>query len=111
MDKVKEIWGFVKLQHFWILSPIIFLTGLVGWMMSTSKLAASFDSNKTQVDGYISKMNTVRGVTRHPNQEYLDGMDQLIQQRRNNVKAAWEKKWEAQKQRLVWPEALDAEFR
>lgn len=111
MDKAKEIWGFVKRQHFWILSPILFIIGLVGWFMATGKLAKSFDENKGKVDSYISTMSGVRGISPHPNQEYLDNMAKLIEQRRENVRKAWEKKWENQKQRLVWPEALNKELR
>ncbi len=111
MDKAKEIWGFVKRQHFWILAPILFITGLAGWFMATGKLARSFDENKGKVDSLISTMSGVRGISPHPNQDYLDNMSTLIEQRRENVRKAWEKKWEIQKQKLVWPEELNKELR
>jgi len=111
MDKVKEIWGFVRRQHFWLIAPLLFIAGFLGWFLSTSKLQKEFESNQTTVQGYISSMNTVGGVQPHPNQEYLDGMQQLIDQRRDNVRKAWQTKWENQKQRLRWPEGLDEGFR
>jgi hypothetical protein len=111
MDKAKEIWGFVRRQHFWLIAPLLFIAGFVGWFLSTSKLQKEFEANQSTVQGYIASMNTVGGVQPHPNQEYLDGMQQLIDQRRENVRKAWQTKWENQKQRLRWPEGLDEGFR
>jgi len=110
MDQLKNFLGIVKRQHFWFLSPILLVIGIVGWMMSTQKLSKEFDANKVTVNSYIQQMGTVSQNRPHPNDEYHQGMEQLIAERRENVRKAWEKKWERQKQELKWPTDLPAGF-
>lgn len=111
MDKLREFFGLLKRQHFWFLAPILLIMALIGWWLSSKKLSDEFSSNKSTVQGYLSQMQSVSGEQNHPNPDYHQGMETLIQQRRENVRAAWQTKWERQKQELKWPEQLPAEFR
>lgn len=111
MDKLREFLGLLKRQHFWFLAPILLLMAAAGWWLSSKKLSAEFDTYKSNVDGYKQQMEQVIGKTQHPNPDFHDGMENLIAQRRENVREAWQTKWERQKQELKWPEELPAEFR
>lgn len=111
MDKLREFLGLLKRQHFWFLAPILLLMAAAGWWLSSKKLSAEFDTYKSSVDGYKRQMDDVIGKARHPNRDFHEGMENLIQQRRENVREAWQTKWERQKQELKWPDELPAEFR
>jgi hypothetical protein len=110
MDQLKEFLGVVKRQHFWFIAPILLIVGVVGWIMATKKLSAEFDANSAAVQGYLSQMQQVTSRQPHPNDDYHTGMEQLIEQRRENVRSAWATKWERQKQQLRWPEQLNPQF-
>jgi hypothetical protein len=110
MDKLKEILGLLRRQHFWFIAPLLLVIGLVGWIMANRQLTEQFESGRTKVQTYISQMQSVSSQERHPNPAYHRGMEQLIKQRRENVRAAWERKWERQRQELKWPEGLPTEF-
>lgn len=110
MDQLKEFLGVVKRQHFWIIAPILLIVGIVGWMMATKKLTEEFDRSRAEVQGYISAMQKVAGERPHPNDEYHQQMETLIEQRKANVRSAWQTKWDRQKQQLKWPEQLDPAF-
>ena len=110
MDQLKEILGVLRRQHFWFIAPILLIVGLVGWMMANKQLTQEYEANKSKVQSYISQMQSVSSQQPHPNTDYESGMEQLIAQRRDNVRAAWERKWERQKQELKWPDDLPPEF-
>ncbi|MCA9168571.1 MAG: hypothetical protein KDB23_12940 [Planctomycetales bacterium] len=110
MDQVKDILGVIKRQHFWFLSPLLLIVGFVGWMMATKKLNGEFEKWKGDAAGLVSQMNSVKSFTPHPNEEYHQAMEKLISDRMDNVRAAWEKKWERQKEVLKWPSSLAPEF-
>ena len=110
MDQLKEVLGVLRRQHFWFIAPILLIVGLVGWMMANKRLTQEYEANKTKVQSYLSQMQSVSSQQPHPNPDYEAGMEQLIAQRRDNVRAAWERKWERQKQELKWPDDLPAEF-
>ena len=104
MDQLKEYFGVFKRQHFWFVAPVLLILGVVVWFMASKSLTDEFSSNKSNVDGLLSKMRNVSGFEKHPNSEYHEGMQQLIDGRRENVRAAWQTKYDNQKQDLVWPE-------
>lgn len=110
MDQVKEFLGVLRRQHFWFIAPILLVVGLVGWMMANKKLSEQYEANKSKVQSYISQMQSVTSQQPHPNEDFHAGMEQLIADRRANVKAAWERKWERQKQELKWPDDLPSDF-
>jgi hypothetical protein len=110
MDQLKEFLGVLRRQHFWFIAPLLLVIGLVGWMMANKKLTAEFEADKAQVNAYIQQMQSVSSQQPHPNPDYHRGMEQLIAQRQENVRAAWARKWERQKQELKWPEGLPAEL-
>ena len=104
MDQLKEYFGVFKRQHFWFVAPVLLVLGVVVWFMASKSLTEEFSSNKSTVEGLLSKMRAVSGSEKHPNPEFHEGMQQLIDGRRENVRAAWQTKYDNQKQDLVWPE-------
>ena len=110
MDQLKEFLGVLKRQHFWILAPILFIVGIFGWWGASKKLDAEFMQNKGTVDRYVQDMQSVSSKQPHPNTEYHEGMRQLIQQREDNIRAAWETKWDRQETELTWPQELPPDF-
>lgn len=111
MDQLKEFLGLIKRQHFWFLAPLLVVLGVAGGMMASKKLTKEFNDFESAVNGYKTKMQGVTSKNQHPNEHFHTGMEELITDRRSNVRDAWQIKWERQKDQLKWPEKLPADFR
>jgi len=104
MDQLKELIGVFRRQHFWFIAPVLLILGVVVWFMASKSLRDEYATSKSKIDGYLSQMQSVSQSEKHPNQDFHDGMQELIDSRRENVRAAWQTKYDNQKQDLVWPE-------
>lgn len=110
MDKVKVILKQLKKHHFWILTVIVIIAALVGWMSATNKLSASYLERKSKIIGTFKKLDDVKGTDPHPNSAWKEAVGKLASQQRGTVRAAWEKVYNEQKKSLVWPEELKKDF-
>lgn len=110
MDQLKEFFGLVKRQHFWFVAPLVLILGIVAWFMGKGVIADETGKNLSAIS---TKFSTAQNVTTvrveelgHPNETWHAEMEQLIASRTDNVKQAWQKKWDRQKELLVWPNQL-----
>ncbi len=111
MANLNDTLAVLKRQSFWIIAPLVLLLALAGWWMGRQALNEQFAAHRATIEGYKSQVNGVRAVSVHPNEQFEQGMLKLIEQRRENVRRAWQTKWERQKQQLKWPDELPQDFR
>lgn len=110
MDQVKVFLNTAKKHHFWILCATIMVLTLLGWYLSTGKLAAAYDSRHKNLQGEERKMENVARKVNHPNENIHVEMDKLLQARREVVRTAWGIKWRRFEEILVWPSELTNAF-
>ena len=114
MDKLRDFFRTVKRIHFWLICSLVTVLSLVFWFLSVGKLAKETKSNKSRIEELFSQ---VSGVQRKPliaNNNVATEMDKVIEQRRLEIKEAWDEKWKQQNSEevgiLTWPEELGATF-
>jgi hypothetical protein len=110
MDKLKELVGLFRRQHFWFLSPVVLILATIGWYYASGKIDTDVGKHKTEIGGYFNQLKQI--ITKnvdekgHPNPLWEEGMKEYIESRKANVTQAWTKKWERQANILKWPEGL-----
>ena len=104
MDQLKEFFGLFKRQHFWFILPVLLILSVAGWWMASGTIGEAVESNRRSIDSQLGKAKGVYQVADHPNTAVHSGQEQLNKNRLENVKNAWEKKWQRQANILVWPE-------
>ena len=111
MDQVKEQLALVLKYGFWIGSVVV-LAGSIGvWYMSTSDLTSQTDSQIRKIEGDVSEVSTLQGeLSTQPNDLSHARMNSMIDGRKQEVLAAWQKVFDAQRQILKWPAKLQDEF-
>lgn len=108
----------LKRLHFWIICPLVVVMGLAGWFMTIGKLQKEKKKNLSDIETKFSAMGSISGETVHPNENVQQGMDTMIGERRGEVAAAWQEKWDQQTQEggvltwpdFDWPERVKKEF-
>jgi hypothetical protein len=111
MDKVKEIIGHIQKYHFWILCGLVMIMGFISWYMAKSNLDAQTQANVTKIKATETEIKAVQSFPDHPNDQFTVGMDRIIIPYSHQVGIGWKKRYEQQKEYLVWPQSLidDAE--
>lgn len=110
MDQLKQFFGAIKKYHFWILCAIVILVGLTSWYMSTSKLSEETTKNAANIKQKETEVNAIGQISPHPNQEFLTGMDKMIEGYSVNLAQAWKYRYDQQKSLLVWPASMGQDF-
>jgi hypothetical protein len=116
MDQLKHYLRILKRQHFWVVSVMVVLLGIVAWFLTVRSLASERDEFQSSIASSYSTVQSVRSKQDHVNQHTLDQMKQLIEERRLEVQAAWDRKFKQQtggeegENILQWPEELSPEF-
>src|SRR4051812_46084567 len=111
MDQVKAILGQLQKHHFWLLSAIAMIAGLVGWFMATRSLSAAYEQNKSTVNGkFTSLQGILTSPEKPPNSTWGEEIAKLTNKEKDLVRVAWEKVYNEQKQHLEWPPELGEAF-
>lgn len=96
MDKLQPI---IK-HHFWIVFLVALLLPPVAWWMTTGELAAEISDRTTSLDSTFSGIASGQNA---PNQDWADGVNQLIAIRTQANQLALNRLWQAQTDLMVWP--------
>lgn len=110
MDKLKPILAKLRKHHFWLLSGIVLLTGLIGWWVASGRLSLAYDTNKAKIVGKFSNLDSVLNTANHPNGTWTEALGKVTQQEKDIVRTAWETVYNEQKQHLTWPPELGDDF-
>tara|TARA_R110002072_G_scaffold302100_1_gene483929 strand:+ start:108580 stop:110361 length:1782 start_codon:yes stop_codon:yes gene_type:complete len=96
MDKLQPI---IK-HHFWIVFLVAVLLPPVAWWMTTGELAAEISDRTSSLDNTFSGIASGQNA---PNQDWADGVNQLISIRTQANQLALDRLWQAQTDLMVWP--------
>jgi len=103
---------FIKKNIFWIGSFLLTVTMIGAWFYSTGALQAATASRESELKGLDSTAGGVisleaeEGAGVHPNKETEAGMDEKIDKLAESVVAAWQLRYNAQRNVMKWPEAI-----
>ncbi len=104
MDQLRKILGWLKQQHFWVLSVLVVLIGLACWWMASGTLRQLYENNQRQIKEGFNGLDTLRSQPFHPNKTINDKQTEETRQQAENVAAIWEKLYERQKEHVLnWP--------
>jgi hypothetical protein len=112
MDQVRNILGWLKRQHFWVLCGLAAVIALFCWWSAARTLYAKYDTNaktiKTQFDG----LKSVRDAAFHANEAIIERQEAEKKKQADSVAALWEALYKKQRdQVLKWPDVLGKAFR
>ena len=112
MDKLQPILAAIKQYHFWVLTVIVALLGLIAWSAATASLTEQFEKSKKEVEGKKTSVNRIRGEADHPNDKIIDGMKGENLVLKTQVLKVWTQLYEAQREKVLsWPDdVLRPEF-
>lgn len=107
----KDLMQGIKKHSFWLVSGLVIMVFVAGWYLSTKQLKTETATFKGQIDGGFSAVSSViSNNPNHANDHSHDKMQELVDQLKQNLLDAWELQYNRQKDLLVWPEELGADF-
>lgn len=106
MDQFKEFLANLKKYHFWVLCSLVFIVSLVSWYLAKTSLDRETDTNVSQIKSKNEEIKTVKNFPDHPNEQFVAGMDRIIQPYSYEVGQGWKKRYDQQEKYLVWPQSL-----
>lgn len=101
---------FIRKQHFWLIVPVLLLVMLATWFMAAGDQIKQFEAGTQKIKGHFQAMSKVQTLQPHPNQEWHTGMEQLIQQRAQDVDAAWATQYAKQVETMKWSSEMKPAF-
>ena len=108
---MKDLMQGIKKHSFWLITSLVIVVFLAGWYLSTKQLKNETATYKSQImTGFSSVSSVVSNNTHHPNDHSHQEMDKLVEQLKQNLLDAWELQYQRQKDVLVWPQELGADF-
>ncbi len=110
MDQVKVILKQLQKYHFWLLSVLCMIVGLVGWFLGARTLSADYGANKASIDSKFTSMKSLQTGDKPPNSKWKDGISKLTEVERKKVRKAWDLVYDEQKALLRWPDQLGEDF-
>lgn len=111
MDHVRKILGWLKQNHFWVLSVLIVLISLFCWWTASGTMRKLYKENETKISGGFQQVDSILRDPFHPNPQIKNQQSKEYDQLREAVKTLWQQLYDAQsKGVLIWPEALLPQF-
>ena len=107
----KDLMQGIKKHSFWLVSGLVILVFVAGWYLSTKKLKTETAMFKGQIDsGFSAVSSVINNNPNHANDHSHEKMAELAEQLKQNLLDAWELQYNRQKDLLVWPQELGADF-
>ena len=103
----------LKRIQFWIICPVVILTGLASWWLAVGSIQKQQETNKSRISGLYNTLSLLSNQPRHANDKVSEGMEALIAKRRNEVAEAWTERWDQQTGQtniFEWPGELGPRF-
>src|SRR5262245_38585663 len=112
MDQLRTALAWLKAQHFWVLSVLVAVIGLLCWKMASGKLGKEYSTNKGAITAEFNSEKEFRNKPFHPNENVNEMQAKQIELQAKNVEGIWRTLYERQtKGVLTWPPDLSQEFR
>ncbi len=110
MDKLKAFLAVMKKQHFWVMTGLALVVGLVGWAWATSTLSNEYRTNRNKIEGTFKDLDQLRSQDRE-NLDWIKGVQGETVHLKAKVKAAWEEVYAEQRDKVLrWPKVLGEDF-
>ena len=109
-DSVRPYWDFLAKYHFWLLAPLVPALVLPTLFMTNGKLAAEIASKGKEIDGKISSLKQVDGITPHPNDTWTSDLDKRTARVKRETLSEWQRFWDSQADLQTWPAELGPDF-
>ena len=79
-----------------MITSLITVLSLVFWIMAVSALEKEKDDRVTEIEGLFNQASSLAGEPRVPNDKVAGEMDKLISQRQEEIRVAWQVKYDQQ---------------
>jgi hypothetical protein len=109
-DSVRPYWDFLAKYHFWLLAPLVPALVLPTLMMTNGKLSAEMASKRSEIDGKISALKQIEGISPHPNDTWTTEIDKRTARVKRETFAEWQRFWDSQADLQTWPAELGPDF-
>ncbi|MFM7077695.1 MAG: hypothetical protein ACKO3G_16750 [Planctomycetaceae bacterium] len=109
-DSVRPTWDFVAKYHFWLLTPLVPILLLPALFLTNGKLSAEMAARRSEIDGKLSALNSVGGITPHPNDTWTTDIDKRTDRVKRETLAEWQRLWDSQADLHLWPAEIGDDF-
>lgn len=96
MDKLKPI---IK-HHFWLVFLVTLCLPPVAWWMTSSALSKETEDRETALNSIESSISPGTGI---PNDDWIKGVNGLVDIRKEQNRLALDRLWQAQVGMMIWP--------
>ena len=103
MDKLKPVLRNLAKYHFWVISAVITLVGLLVWYYAYSNLTQQFAERSSKINSSYDTLENVKKIANHPNDQSHLLMGRNVDATLRSVTSAWQLQYEYQQSLLVWP--------
>ncbi len=114
MDKVREFLRTFKRVHFWVITVLISLLSITFWFLAVGALEKEKDKRVSEIEGLYSEISRIVNEPKVPNDQVSEEMDKLIAARQEEIREAWQLKYDQQNSEetgiLTWPSELNTRF-
>lgn len=104
MDKLQPI---IK-HHFWVVFLVALMLPPIAWWMTTGELAAEITDRTSSLDSTFTGIASGQNA---PNNDWANGVNQLIAIRTEANRLALDRLWKAQTDLMVWPPIVADEMK
>ena len=110
MDQLRVILQHVKKHHFWLVCAACLGIGVFAWMKASGNLSGEYGTRKSAISGSFQSLDQIINEPVFPNDRWKEGADELIEEQKQKVRAAWQQVYDEQAEFLKWPDYLGAGF-
>lgn len=114
MDQLRTLLAWLKQQHFWVLSVLVALIGIVCWWSAARTLSAQYEDNQRKITTEFQNLTTLRSDPFHPNDDINRKQVEETSKLAEQVAELWDKLYELQREKVLkWPRGrgeLSAQF-
>ena len=101
--------GLVK-YHFWILAAIVPFVLLPSVFSANGGLRQKIQFQKSTIDGHVSALQAIQNEPDHPNNTWVEAVENRTKKLRNEILGQWQLFWTSQESLRVWPPELGQDF-
>jgi hypothetical protein len=111
MDQIRTGLAWLKRQHFWVLSVLIVLIGIVCWKSASGTIATKYDENQKKITTEFQSLATLRSDPFHPNKTIKDKQIAETNKLIAEVAKLWQQLYDRQREKVLeWPPVLRTDF-
>ncbi len=110
MDQLKVFLAGLKKYHFWFLSGLVLLGGLVVWQIAAADWNSRYQTQKTALESTLTEVKNVASDAKPHNQKTVEVIQRRHGEQWQEVWTAWNQLFRDQQVKNPWPVQLGDEF-